>query len=99
MERIKRGAPIVIHGDGTSLWTLTHHRDSASAFVGLLGDSRAHGEALHVTSDEVLTWDQIAGLMGNAAGVEPRIVHVPSDAIATIDPEWGPACSVTRPTR
>ncbi|MGA9595006.1 MAG: NAD-dependent epimerase/dehydratase family protein [Acidimicrobiia bacterium] len=89
MERIKRGAPIVIHGDGTSLWTLTHHRDFASAFVGLLGDSRAHGEAFHITSDEVLTWDQIAGLLANAAGVEPRIVHVPSDAIAAIDPEWG----------
>lgn len=89
MERIKRGAPIVIHGDGTSLWTLTHHMDFVAAFVGLLGDSRAHGEAFHITSDEALTWDQIAGPMATAAGVEPRIVHVSSDALAAINPEWG----------
>ena len=82
-------APIVVHGDGSSLWTLTHHTDFARAFVGLLANPRAVGDVFHITSDEALPWDQIAQLMAAAAGVEPSIVHVPSDAIAAVDPEWG----------
>lgn len=89
MDRMRRGVPIVVHGDGTSLWTLTHHSDFARAFVGLLGDQRVIGDAFHITSDEVLTWDQIALALGDAAGVEPQLVHVPSEAIAALDPEWG----------
>jgi len=89
VERMRRGKEIVVHGDGTSLWTLTHHRDFARAFVPLLGHQRTLGEAFHITSDDVLTWDQIAHALAGAAGVEPRIVHVPSDAIAAADPEWG----------
>ena len=82
MARMRRGAPIVVHGDGTSLWTLTHHTDFARAFVGLLANPRAVGDVFHITSDEALPWNQIAQLMAAAAGVEPTIVHVPSDAIA-----------------
>ena len=78
-----------MHGDGTSLWTLTHHEDFARGFVPLLGSSRALGEAFHITSDDVLTWDAIAHVLAAAAGVEARIVHVTSDAIAAVDPEWG----------
>ena len=78
-----------MHGDGTSLWTLTHHRDFARAFVGLLGHPAAIGDSFHITSDEWLTWNQIFTLVAAAAGVEPRLVHVPSDAIAAADPEWG----------
>ena len=89
LARLRQGKPMVVHGDGTSLWTLTHHRDFARGFVPLLGHDRTLGEAFHLTSDDVLTWDQIARSLATAAGVEPRIVHVPSDAIAAADPDWG----------
>ena len=82
VDRMRRGEPVVVHGDGTSLWTLTHHTDFARDFVPLLGNPRTLGEAFHITSDDVLTWDQVAHALGAAAGAEPRIVHVPSDAIA-----------------
>ena len=89
IDRMRQGKPVVVHGDGTSLWTLTHHEDFARGFVPLLGHPRAVGEAFHITSDEVLTWDQIAHALAAAAGVEARIVHVPSDAIAAADPGLG----------
>jgi nucleoside-diphosphate-sugar epimerase len=89
VARMRQGKPVIIHGDGTSLWTLTHHVDFARGFVPLLGHPRTLGEAFHITSDDVLTWDQIARSLATAAGVQPRIVHVPSDAIAAADPEWG----------
>ncbi|WP_217614742.1 SDR family oxidoreductase [Cellulomonas sp. GbtcB1] len=89
MERMRQGREVVVHGDGTSLWTLTHHEDFARGMVPLLGSPRTRGEAFHITSDDALTWDQIVRALAAAAGVEPRIVHVPSDAIAAADPEWG----------
>ncbi len=89
VDRMRRGAEIVVHGDGTSLWTLTHHEDFARGFVPLLGHTRTIGEAFHLTSDDVLTWNQIAETLARAAGVEARIVHVPSDAIAAADADWG----------
>ena len=89
VARMRQGKPVVVHGDGTSLWVLTHHRDFAVGLVGLLGNAAAVGEAFHITSDELLTWNQIYTLVGRAAGVEPRLVHVPSDIIARCDPEWG----------
>ncbi|MCW2528332.1 MAG: NAD-dependent dehydratase, partial [Pseudonocardiales bacterium] len=89
IDRMRRGVPIVVPGDGTSPWTITHHTDFARAFTGLLGERRAIGEAVHITSDEAPTWNQIAAMMASAAGVEPQIVHVPSDAINELDPEWG----------
>lgn len=89
MARMRQGKEIVVHGDGTSLWTLTHHRDFAKGLVPLLGHSRAIGEAFHITSDDALTWNQIAQLLAAAAGCEARITHVPSDAIAAADSEWG----------
>ena len=89
VDRMRRGEPIVVHGDGTSLWVLTHTRDFAKAFVGLLGHPQAIGDTFQITSDEVLNWNQIAGLMGDAAGAVPKIVHVTSDAIAAADPEMG----------
>jgi nucleoside-diphosphate-sugar epimerase len=91
LDRMRRGKEIVVHGDGTSLWTLTHHTDFARGFVGLLGHPRTIGDAFHITSDDVLTWNQIAQALAAALGVEARIVHVPSDAIAAADPEWGAA--------
>src|SRR5580693_560775 len=89
LGRMLAGKPVIVHGDGTSLWTLTHHEDFARAFVPLLGHPRTLGEAFHITSDDVLTWDQIAYALGAALGVTPRLVHVPSDVIAAHDPEWG----------
>lgn len=90
LDRLRRGEPIVVHGDGTSLWTLTHNTDFAQGFVGLLGNPRAIGEAYTITSDEVLTWDAIAALYADALGVTPEIVHVASETIARTIPEWGP---------
>jgi nucleoside-diphosphate-sugar epimerase len=89
LRRMLEGKPVVVHGDGTSLWVLTHQADFATGFVGLLGCPQAIGEAFHITSDEVLTWNQIYELVGHAAGVEPTLVHVPSEVIADYDPEWG----------
>jgi nucleoside-diphosphate-sugar epimerase len=90
VERMRRGAPVVVHGDGTSLWTLTHARDFARGLVGLLGNQRALGEAVHITSDEVLTWDGIHRVIAQAAGApEPRLVHAPAEVIARFDARWG----------
>jgi len=89
IERMRRGQEIVVHGDGTSLWTLTHHADFAKGFVGLLGHPQAIGDSFHITSDEVLTWNQIHEILAAAAGTTARIVHVPSDAILAEDDRWG----------
>jgi nucleoside-diphosphate-sugar epimerase len=82
LDRMRRGVPIVLHGDGTSLWTLTNARDFAGAFVGLLGNPLALGSAVQITSDESLSWNAIAGMLGAAMGVEPAIVHIASDTLA-----------------
>ncbi len=87
--RMRAGKPVVVHGDGTSLWTLTHHRDFAVGLVGLLGNPHALGQAFHITSDEVLSWNQIYTIVGHAAGAEPKLVHVPSELIAAYNKEWG----------
>jgi nucleoside-diphosphate-sugar epimerase len=89
LGRMLAGKPVIVHGDGTSLWTITHHDDFARAFVPLLGHPRTLGEAIHITSDDVLTWNQIAEALAAALGVTVRLVHVPSDAIAAADPDWG----------
>jgi nucleoside-diphosphate-sugar epimerase len=89
IDRMRKGKRVIVHGDGTSLWVLTHHEDFAKGFVGLLGNNHAIGHAFHITSDELLTWNQIYTILAHAAGVEPQIVHVPSDVIAAFDPEVG----------
>jgi len=90
VDRMRKGKPVVVPGDGTSLWVLTHHEDFAKGFVPLLGNSHAIGEAYHITSDEWLTWNQIFDLVARAAGTEAKKVHVPSDLIAREDLGWGP---------
>ncbi|GLX67964.1 SDR family oxidoreductase [Paenibacillus glycanilyticus] len=87
VERMRQGKPIIVHGDGMSLWTMTHNSDFAKGFVGLLGNPAAIGEAYHITSDEVLTWNQIYEAIGAAAGVQPNLVHISSDFLITYDPE------------
>jgi nucleoside-diphosphate-sugar epimerase len=89
VDRMRQRKKVIVHGDGTSLWVLTHHRDFAKGFVGLLGNTKAIGEAFHITSDELLSWNQIYEIVAHAAGAEARIVHIPSEFIAAFDPEWG----------
>lgn len=89
INRMRQGKPVIVHGDGTSLWVLTHHRDFAKGFVGLLGNSHAIGQAFHITLDEWLTWNQIFEIMAQAAGATARMVHISSDIIAKANPEWG----------
>ena len=89
VDRMRKGKKIIVHGDGTSLWVLTHNADFAVGFVPLLGDSRTIGEAFHITTDALLSWDQIYELAARAAGATAEIVHIPSDVIAKYDTEWG----------
>jgi nucleoside-diphosphate-sugar epimerase len=90
IDRMRRGAPVVVHGDGSSLWTITHTRDFAVGFVGLFGHPAALGESFHITGNEAPTWDAIYRALGTAAGVEPVLAHVTSDLIAAAVPELGP---------
>jgi nucleoside-diphosphate-sugar epimerase len=87
VDRMRKGKKVIVQGDGTSLWTMTHNTDLAKGLVGLLGNIHAIGHAFHITSDEVLTWDQIVRAIGSAAGAEPRIVHVASEFIAAFNPD------------
>jgi nucleoside-diphosphate-sugar epimerase len=89
VDRMRNGRPIISHGDGQSLWVMTHNTDFAVGFVGLFGKQAAIGEAFHITSDEVLTWDAIYHIIARAAGTEVKLVHVPSDLIAALHPQWG----------
>jgi len=81
IDRMKKGKKVIVHGDGTSLWIITHAIDFAKGFVGLLGHQQAIGHAFHITSDEILTWNQIYETVAEAVGVEANIVHIPSDFI------------------
>ena len=87
VDRMIRGQKMVVPGDGSSLWTITHNTDFAKGLIGLLGNEQAIGEAFHITSDEVLTWDQLFRIVGQVVGVEPTLVHIPSDFIAACWPE------------
>ncbi|NIK76745.1 nucleoside-diphosphate-sugar epimerase [Paenibacillus castaneae] len=87
VSRIRKGLPVIVHGDGSSLWTMTHNTDFAKAFVGLLGRDEAIGEAYHITSDEVLTWNQIYEAIGDAAGAVPNLVHISSEFLISHDPQ------------
>jgi nucleoside-diphosphate-sugar epimerase len=88
IDRMRRGRPTVVHGDGTSFWTLTHQRDFAQGFVPLLGNPRVYGDSVHITSDESLTWDDVARRLAEAAGTTADIVHVGSARLARAIPEW-----------
>ena len=85
IERLRQGRKIIVHGDGTSLWTLTHSEDFAKGFTGLMGHQQSIGHTFHITSDEILNWNQIYEAVADAVGVKPNIVHIPSDFIARYD--------------
>jgi nucleoside-diphosphate-sugar epimerase len=89
LHRMQQGKKVLVYGDGTSLWTLTHHKDFAKGFAPLLGNARAVGEVFHITSDEWLNWNQIYEIVGQAMGLKPRMVHVPSELVAAFDAEIG----------
>jgi nucleoside-diphosphate-sugar epimerase len=86
---MKKGLPVIVQGDGTSLWTMTHALDFAVGFEGLLGNEKSIGEIYHITSDEVLTWNQIYTQLAHTVGVDPIIVHVPSQLICNYADEVG----------
>lgn len=86
LDRMLKGKKIVVHGDGLSLWVITHTSDFAKGIVGLLGNPASIGEAFHITSDEVLTWDEIYRAIGRALGVEAKLVHIASDFIGAYNP-------------
>jgi nucleoside-diphosphate-sugar epimerase len=85
-DRLKRGRPIIVHGDGSSLWVVTHAEDFGRGLIGLFGNGQALGHAFHITSDEVLTWNQIYETIAGALGVQANLVHIPSDFLALMVP-------------
>jgi len=90
VDRMRRGKKVIVPGDGSSLWVITHNTDFAKGLIGLLGLNQAIGHAFHITSDEVMCWDQYYRLVGEAAGVEPQLVHIPSDFIGACLPNLLP---------
>jgi len=89
VNRMLEGKKVIVHGDGTSLWTVTHNTDFAQGLLGLIGNAAAIGESFHITSDEVLTWNRIYETIGAAAGVKPDLLHVPSEYINAFDLRMG----------
>ncbi len=91
-KRMLEGKPVIVHGDGTSIWTMTHNSDFAKGFIGLMGNIHAIGEAYHITTDEGLTWNQIYQIVADALGVPFKPYYVPSDflqAVSNYDFEGG----------
>jgi nucleoside-diphosphate-sugar epimerase len=86
VDRMRKGKKIIVQGDGNSFWTMTHNSDFAKGITGLFGNTGAIGHAFNITSDEVLTWNQIYEAIGRAAGVKPDIIHIPSDFIVHMSP-------------
>jgi nucleoside-diphosphate-sugar epimerase len=87
VDRMRRGKKVIVPGDGSSLWVITHNSDFAEGLVGLLGHQQAIGHAFHITSDEVMTWDQFYRITAQAAGVEAQIVHIASDFLGAVLPD------------
>ena len=87
IDRMRRGKKVIVPGDGSSLWVITHNSDFAQGLVGLLGNRQAIGHAFHITSDEVMTWNQFYEITAQAAGVEARIVHIASDFVGACLPD------------
>lgn len=89
IDRMRKGKKVIIHGDGTSLWVLTHHKDFAKGFVGLFGKKEAIGQAFHITGEQLLPWNRIYELVAAELGVKANIIHIASDVIAKFDKDMG----------
>ncbi len=89
VDRMIKGKPIIVHGDGCSPWTITHASDFAKGLVGLMGNQQAIGHPFHITSDEILTWDQIYNYVGNAVNVQPNLIHIASEKICELSLKLG----------
>jgi nucleoside-diphosphate-sugar epimerase len=87
-RRMREGLPVIVHGDGTSLWTLTHASDFARPFVRLFGNPGAIGEDFHITGENVHTWDEILTQMARALAVQAQLVHIASDTLVRYEPSW-----------
>jgi nucleoside-diphosphate-sugar epimerase len=87
IDRMRRGKRVIVPGDGSSLWVITHNTDFAKGLAGLIGHAQATGHAFHITSDEVMTWDQFYWIAAEAAGAEARIVHIASDFLSACVPD------------
>ncbi len=88
LQRMRAGRPVVVHGDGTSLWTVTHADDFAVGFAGLMANPRVLGHAFNLVSDDVYTWDGIYRIYADILGVPFRPAHIPSDVIARVRPDF-----------
>ncbi len=88
IQRMREGKPVLIQGDGTTLWTMTFNRDFAVGYTGLMGNRQAIGEAFHITSDESLTWNQIYETIADALGVPLHACHVSSEFLAAAGPQY-----------
>lgn len=89
VDRMRRGLPVIVPGDGTTLWTITHAEDFARGLAGLFKNVKAINEDFHITSDEALTWNEIYRLTAKAAGVpEPKLVHIASELLIAHQPDW-----------
>lgn len=88
LQRMLEGKPVIVPGDGTTIWTVTHNSDFARAFIGLMGNKHAVGEVFHITSDERLTWNQILESVAAALGVAPKLYHVASDFLAAVGEQY-----------
>lgn len=87
IDRLLSGKQIIIPGDGTSLWTITHNTDFAEAFVPIIGNELTYGETYHITSDKVYTWERMNQIISDALGVTPNVIHIPTDFILKYLPE------------
>ena len=89
IKRMQEGKPVIIQGDGSSLWTVTFNRDFATGYIGLMGNRHAIGEAFQITGDEVLSWDQIYQTIADALGVKLNAYHVASDYLSAVGDKYG----------
>jgi len=87
IQRLIDGKPIIVPGDGTNVWTITHASDFANSFVYLIGNKKAYNDVFHITSNRLYTWDQLTNILAKELGVKPNIIHIPSDFIIKYLPE------------
>ncbi|MBE6863874.1 MAG: NAD-dependent epimerase/dehydratase family protein [Ruminococcus flavefaciens] len=88
IKRIRDGKPVIIHGDGTSIWTITHNSDFAKAYAGLIGNPAAIGETFHITSDESVSWNEIYGYIADTLGVQLKPYYVSSETLAVLGKDY-----------